>query len=39
MSKKYEKKCKYSNYVEHLLILASTITRCVPISPKRSMMK
>ena len=37
MSKKYKKKCKYSNYVEHLLILASTITRCVPISPFASL--
>ena len=26
MSEKYKKTCKYSNYVEHLLILASTVT-------------
>ena len=29
MSEKYKKTCKYSNYVEHLLILASIITSCV----------
>ena len=27
-----KKKCKYINYVEHLLILASTITGCVSFS-------
>ena len=27
MSEKYKKTCKYLNYVEHLLILASTITK------------
>ena len=32
MSKKYKKTCKYLNYVEHLLILASTITSCVSVS-------
>ena len=32
MSKKYKKTCKYLNYVEHLLILASTISVCVSIS-------
>ena len=36
MSEKYKKKCKYLNYVEHLLILAptvaSTATGCVSIS-------
>ena len=32
MNEKYKKTCKYLNYVEHLLILASTITRCVSIS-------
>ena len=31
MSEKYKKTCKYSNYVEHLLVLASTITSCVSI--------
>ena len=25
MSEKYKKKCKYLNYVEHLLILVSTV--------------
>ena len=29
MSEKYKKTCKYLNYVEHLLILASTIPGCV----------
>ena len=41
MSGKYKKKCKYLNYVEHLLIcfnslfvliLVSTVTDCVSIS-------
>ena len=32
MSAKYKKTCKYSNYVEHLLILASTSTGCVSVS-------
>ena len=32
ISEKYNKTCKYLNYVEHLLILASTIAGCVPIS-------
>ena len=32
MSKKYKKKCNYLNYVEHLLILVSTVTGCVSIS-------
>ena len=32
MSEKYKKTCKYLNYVEHLLILASTFTGCVSIS-------
>ena len=32
MSKKYKKTCKYLNYVEHLLILASTISVGVSIS-------
>ena len=31
-SEKYKKTCKYLHYVEHLLILASTITSCVSIS-------
>ena len=32
MSKKYKKTCKYLNYFEHLLLLASTITGCVSVS-------
>ena len=32
MSEKYKKTCKYLNYVEHFLILASAITDCVSIS-------
>ena len=32
MSKTYKKKCKYLNYVEHLLILASAIAGYVSIS-------
>ena len=37
MSEKYKKKCKYLNYVEHLLILVSTITGCVSISALASL--
>ena len=29
MSEKYEKKFKYLSYVEHLLILVSTVTGCL----------
>ena len=32
MSEKYKKRCKYLNYVEDLLILASTVTGCISIS-------
>ena len=32
MSEKHKKTCKYLNYVEHLLILALTVTICVSIS-------
>ena len=32
MSEKHQKTCKYLNYVEHLLILASAVTGCVSIS-------
>ena len=32
MSEKHKKTCKCWNYVEHLLILASTISGCVSIS-------
>ena len=31
MSEKYKKTCKYLNYVEHFLILVSTITSCISI--------
>ena len=32
MSEEYKKTCRYLNFVEHLLILASTITSCISIS-------
>ena len=32
MSEKHKKTCKYLNYVEHMLMLASTITAYVSIS-------
>ena len=32
MNEKYKKTCKYLNYVEHLLIIASVITGCISIS-------
>ena len=32
MSEKYKKTYKYLNYVEHLLILVSTVTGCISIS-------
>ena len=32
MSEKYKKTSKHLSYVEHLLILASTVTGCVSIS-------
>ena len=32
MSKKHKKVCTTQNYIEHFLILASTITGCIPIS-------
>ena len=32
MSEKYKKTCKYLNYVENLLFLASTVTDCISIS-------
>ena len=32
MSKKYKKICAVLNYIEHLLILASTVDGCVSIS-------
>ena len=32
INEKYKKTCKYLNYVEHLLILVSTVTGCVSVS-------
>ena len=32
MSKKHERACRVLNYIEHLLILASTVTGCISIS-------
>ena len=32
MSKKHEKACGVLNYIEHLLILISTVTGCISIS-------
>ena len=32
MNEKYKKTCEYLNYVEHLLILVSTVTTCFSIS-------
>ena len=32
MSKKHEKRCRVLNYIDHLLIVISTITGCVSIS-------
>ena len=32
MSKKYKKVCRVLNYIEHLLILVSTVTGCVSSS-------
>ena len=32
MTEKYKKTCKYLSYVEHLLVLASTVTVCISIS-------
>ena len=32
MSKKHKKFCRVSNYIAHLLILISAVTRCVSIS-------
>ena len=37
MSEKYQKTCKYLNYVKHLLILVSTITGWVSISAYASL--
>ena len=32
MSKKHKKVCRVLNYIDHSLIVISTITRCVSIS-------
>ena len=37
MSEKYQKTCKYLNYVEHLLILVSTVSGYVLISALASL--
>ena len=37
MSKKHKKVCRVLNYIEHSLILMSTITGCVSISPFASL--
>ena len=37
MSEKHEKTCKYLNYVEHLLILASTTTGSLSVSALTSL--
>ena len=38
MSKKHEKVCTTLNYIEHFLILASTVTRCISISARASVL-
>ena len=37
VSKKHKKTCTTLNYLKHLLILASTVTWCVSISPFASL--
>ena len=39
MSKKHEKTCKILKYIEHLLVIISTITRCVFISAFASLVR
>ena len=39
MSEKCKTTCKYLNYDEHLLILASTITECVSVSAFASLVR
>ena len=39
MNKKYEKTCTTLNYIEHLLILASTVTWCISISAFPSLVR
>ena len=38
MSKKHKKVCTTLNYIEHFLILASTITGCISISAFASLL-
>ena len=38
MSKKHEKACATPNYIEHVLILPSTITCCISISAFASLL-
>ena len=39
MSKKHERVCKVLNYIEHLLIVISTITGCASISSFASLVR
>ena len=39
MSEKYKETIKYLNYVEHLLVLTSTVTGCVSISAFASLVR
>ena len=38
MSEKHKKTCKYFNYVERFLILASAVTACVSVSTSASLL-
>ena len=37
MSEKNKKTCKYLSFVEHLLVLASTVTGCISVSALASL--
>ena len=39
MSRKHKKVCTNLNYIKHFLILASAITRCIPISAFASFLR
>ena len=39
MSKKYKKVCPVLNYIEHSLIIDSTVTRCASISAFASLLR
>ena len=39
MSRKYKKVCRTINYVEHFLILSSTVTGCISISASTSLLR